>query len=321
MITRKILFVLLLPLSISTMAAEDNQVTISTPMSSQSYYQLGNTICQLLNEQTANHGIVCKTSATEGSVDSIKSLRSGESELALVQSNLQSYAYEASHSFMDMKPFTNLRTLASFHPHALTILARADSDVDTFYNLRAKRISVGNPDSERETVFKHLMEIYRWSPDTFSSMESLAEDKQAQALCSDMLDAAIYMASHPASIIKEATNLCDLRLVRVNGKPVQRTIRKNDNYKWYTIPRDIYPGNEQAVRTFGVGVNLVASSELDDDIVYRIVNAISSNGETLEQFTPITLEYKTDNMEGDTMIVPLHAGAIRYIDNMEMKSN
>ena len=308
-------------LATSVTAADKKQITIGAGMSQDAYHQLGMTICRLVNQQTDEHGISCKIDSMGGSVNHLRSLRSGGLDLAIVQSDWQSYAYEASHLFVDAEPFKALRTLVSFHPQALTVLARAATDINGFYDLRGKRVSIGDPSSERRAIIEDIMKGYRWSSATFSSIATLSEDEQAQALCDNKLDAAVYIVHHPASSIMQATSLCELRLVRVNGNPIKRLIRTSPNYKWHTIPGGIYQGNDQAVRTFGVAVNLVASSELDADTAYLLARTILSNAKELEQFAPVPLRQYSAAMNGDTMAVPMHAGTLKYIEENKMKVN
>ena len=315
--------------SMAAAAAENTQITVGTAMSSHTYHQLGKNICRLINQQTNDHGISCQTKTMAGSVDNLKGLHGGGLNLGLVQSDWQSYAYEASHLFADMEPFSSLRTLSSFHPQAFTILAREAADIGTFYDLRGKKVSVGAPDSEEWVIFERLMQAYRWSPQTFSSLiNSLPAAEQAQALCDGDLDAAVYMLSHPSPIIERATKDCALRLVRVNGKPVQRMMREGPHYKWFTIPRALYERNDEAIRTFGAVVNLVASVELDEDVAYHITRVISSHAQELAEFAPVSFSGERTAMgEEDAamtdaaMMVPLHPGALKYKKETEMQIN
>ena len=300
----------------SLFAAEQQQLTLGIGNSMDAYHQLGSSICRTVNQETTHHGISCATESAEETTDNIKDLRSGDIDLVLIRSDWHSYVYKGSHLFEDEGAFKALRTLASFHPHSFTILARAAADIRTFYDLRGKRVNLGSAGSEARAIMEGIMKGYKWSSEAFAAVSELAEDEQAQALCDNRADAAVYVAHHPAAKIEKATDSCDLRLVRVDGNPIKRLIAKDPNYRWTLIPSGIYKNNEHSIRTFGMTVKLVGSSELDADMAYALTKAIFSNKKEMERFEPV-LDMLEDNLMSVSS-VPLHKGTLKYHQDMEM---
>lgn len=298
----------------SLMAADQKNIRLGSGNSLAAYHQLADSICQAVNQKTADHSISCKTSSMQESVANVRNLKAGKLDLALIRSDWHSYAYEGSHLFADDGAFKDLRTLASFHPYSFTVLARADVDVDTFYDLRGKRVNIGRVGSEMRAIMEELMAGYRWMPTSFGAVAELEEQQQAQALCDNEIDAGIYLVHHPASALMAAMDLCPLKLVRIDGNPVRRLVGENPDYRWVSIPAGSYKGQDHSVRTFGVAVKLVGSSSLPEETVYALTQAIFSAESNLAEFLPAALTEMAD----ETSIVPFHAGAVKYHQDMKM---
>ena len=74
-------------------SVEQRFVTIGTGGVNAVYYPTGGAICRLVNEAPKSHGIPCYVEATKGSVFSVKNIRDRELDCAVVQSDVQYYAY------------------------------------------------------------------------------------------------------------------------------------------------------------------------------------------------------------------------------------
>jgi TRAP transporter TAXI family solute receptor len=168
---KRILFGALFALSMvgaSTFATAEQFVTIGTGGQTGVYYQVGGAICRLVNRGTKDHDIKC-THTTGGSVSNINGIRAGDLDLGVAQSDWQFHAYNgtAPDKFPDGK-FEGLRAVFSVHPEPFTVVARADSGINTFEDLKGKRVNVGNPGSGARATFEVVMKKMGWSMDDFA---------------------------------------------------------------------------------------------------------------------------------------------------------
>ena len=302
-------------------AAEKKFITVGTGGTTGVYYQVGRNICRLVNKDTATHGISCKAESTGGSIYNLNTLRSGDLDMGVAQSDWQYHAYKGSSRFADKGPFTKLRAVFSVHPEPFTVVARGDSDIKTFYDLRGKRVNIGNPGSGQRGTMESVMEGYKWTKKTFKAVSELKADEQAQAMCDNKVDAIVYTVGHPNANIKQATTLCDAVLVRVDGNPVKRLVNENDYYRWATIPGGLYKGNEKDVRTFGVGATFVSSADVDDDVIYQVVKTVFENFDEFRRFHPAFANLDKEAMIKDGLSAPLHAGALKYYNEAKLVSH
>jgi len=287
-------------------------ITIGTGGVTGVYYPAGGAICRLVNRNHAEHGIRCSAESSSGSVYNINAIRNGELNMGVAQSDWQYHAYNGTSQFADAGPFKKLRALFSLHPEPFTVVARADSGIKTFDDLKGKRVNVGNPGTGQRGTLEVLMEAKGWTLDDFALASELKASEQSRALCDNRIDAMVYTVGHPSGSIKEATTSCDSVIVEVSGPTVQMLVDKYPFYRTATIPGGMYRGNDEDVKTFGVGATLISSAEVDANLIYHTVKAVFENFDTFVKLHPAFVVLKKDEMIRDGLSAPLHEGAIRY---------
>ncbi|CCN68347.1 putative TRAP transporter solute receptor, TAXI family precursor [Vibrio nigripulchritudo SFn118] len=292
--------------------AADDFVTIGTGGVTGVYYPTGGAICRLVNKGRKDHGIRCSVESTGGSVYNINTIRAGELDLGIAQSDWQYHAYNGSSKFEDKGPFKDLRAVFSVHPEPFTVVARADSGIKKFEDLKGKRVNIGNPGSGQRGTMEVLMGELGWTMKDFKLASELKASEQSKALCDNKIDAMIYTVGHPSGAIKEATTSCDSVIVEVSGAAVDKLIQDNSFYRIATIPGGMYRGNDQDVTTFGVGATFVSSTAVKDKVVYEIVKSVFENFDTFKRLHPAFNNLKKEEMAKDGLSAPLHAGAEKY---------
>ena len=73
--------------------AQQTFVTIGTGGVTGVYYPTGGAICRLVNKERKTHGIRCSTESTGGSVYNINTIRAGELDMGVAQSDWQYHSY------------------------------------------------------------------------------------------------------------------------------------------------------------------------------------------------------------------------------------
>ena len=293
-------------------AAEQSFITIGTGGVTGVYYPTGGAICRLVNKGRKEHGIRCSVESTGGSVYNINTIRAGELDMGVAQSDWQFHAYNGTSKFSDAGPFKELRAVFSVHPEPFTVVARADSGVKKFQDLKGKRVNIGNPGSGQRGTMEVLMGALGWTNADFKLASELKAAEQSRALCDNKIDAMVYTVGHPAGSIKEATTSCDSVLVEVSGPEVDKLVGDNDYYRKATIPGGMYRGSDGDVMTFGVGATFVTSTNVPDDVVYQVVKAVFENFDDFKKLHPAFGVLKKEEMIKDGLSAALHPGAARY---------
>ncbi|WP_288942891.1 TAXI family TRAP transporter solute-binding subunit [uncultured Roseovarius sp.] len=293
-------------------AQAEEFITIGTGGVTGVYYPTGGAICRLVNKGRKDHGIRCSVESTGGSIYNIKTIRAGELEFGVAQSDWQYHAYNGTSKFEDDGAFEGLRAVFSVHPEPFTVVARADAGVANFEDLKGKRVNIGNPGSGQRGTMEVLMGALGWTTDDFALATELKAAEQSQALCDNQIDAMVYTVGHPSGSIQEATTACDSVLVNVSGDAVQGLVDENSYYRLATIPGGMYRGNDDDTQTFGVGATFVTSDAVSEEAVYTVVKSVFENFEDFKKLHPAFANLKPEEMATAGLSAPLHAGAAKY---------
>ncbi len=294
------------------MAGAETFITIGTGGVTGVYYPTGGAICRLVNKMRKDTGIRCSVESTGGSIYNLNTIREGELEFGVAQSDWQYHAYNGTSKFKDKGPFKDLRAVFSIHPEPFTVVARADSGIKTFADLKGKRVNIGNPGSGQRGTMEVLMKALGWTTKDFALATELKASEQSAALCDNQIDAMVYTVGHPSGSIQEATTSCDAVLVNVQGPAVDKLVKENSFYRYATIPGGMYRGNPNDVKTFGVGATLVTSAKVPEKVVYTVVKAVFDNFDDFKKLHPAFANLDPKQMIKDGLSAPLHPGAVKY---------
>jgi TRAP transporter TAXI family solute receptor len=313
---RKLLITILGALAVLATApasmAQQKFITIGTGGVTGVYYPTGGSICRLVNKSRKEHGIRCSVESTGGSVYNLNTIRAGELDMGVAQSDWQYHAYNGTSKFKDAGAFKGLRAVFSVHPEPFTVVARADSGIKTFDDLKGKRVNVGNPGSGQRGTMEVVMNAKGWTMDDFKLASELKSAEQSKALCDNKIDAMVFTVGHPSGSIKEATTSCDSVIVEVAGPVIDKLVRENDYYRHATIPGGMYKGTDHDVKTFGVGATFVSSTNTPEDVVYHVVKAVFENFDDFKRLHPAFAVLDKKSMIKDGLSAPLHDGAKKY---------
>jgi uncharacterized protein len=298
--------------SASAAIAQDKFVTIGTGGQTGVYYVVGQSICKLVNRGTGKHHIKCTAPSTGGSIANINAIKAGDQDMGVAQSDWQYHAYHGTSKFKDQGPFKELRSVFSVHGEPFTVVARKDSGVKTFADLKGKRVNVGNPGSGQRATMGVVLEALGWTESDFALASELKSSEQAAALGDNKVDAIVFTAGHPNGSIQEATTTTDALLIPVTGPAIDKLVADNPYYAKAVVPGGMYRGNDEGVETFGVKATFVSSSKVPEEVIYQVVKAVFDNFDRFKKLHPAFANLKEKDMITAGNSAPLHAGAVKY---------
>ena len=293
-------------------AAERRFVSIGTGGVAGVYYPAGGAICRLVNEAREAHGVRCSAEPTGGSVYNINTVRAGELEFGLAQSDWQFHAFEGTSRFRGQGRFEDLRAVFALHPEPVTLVVRGGSGIRDFTDLEGRRVNVDGPGAAERATVEVLLDAYGMSADDFSAATALEGSELTRALCDGGIDAALYTVGHPATAITEVSNTCDVDFVDLTGPVIDELVATHPYYRVASVPAGLYKGLDEDLATFGVGATLVTSTAVPADIVYIVTKAVFEHVDDLRKLHPAFVGLEERSMIEDGLPAPLHEGAVRY---------
>ena len=291
--------------------AADQFISIGTGGVTGVYYPTGGAICRLVNKMRKETGIRCSAESTGGSIYNINTIRAGELEFGVAQSDWQYHAYHGTSKFEDKGKFGDLRAVFSVHPEPVTIIARDDSGVMNITDLKGKRVNIGNVGSGQRGTWEVIEEAMGWQRSDLKLASELKSAETGQAVCDNKIDVYFWLVGHPSALTQESLATCPTHLVNATGSAIDKLVADHSYYRTATIPAGMY-NNAEDVMTFGVGATFVTSAKVPEKVVYTVVKAVFDNFDQFRKLHPAFANLKEQEMISDSLSAPLHAGAEKY---------
>ncbi len=289
--------------------AQQQFISIGTGGVTGVYYPTGGAICRLVNKNRKEHGIRCSVESTGGSIYNINTIRSGELEFGVAQSDWQYHAYNGTSKFKDAGKFEKLRAVFSVHPEPVTILARRDAGIKNITDLKGKRVNIGNAGSGTRGTWEVMEAALGWKRSDLKLASELKSAETGAALCDNKIDAYFWLVGHPSALTQETVSSCDAVLVSTSDPGIQKLVSDNSYYRQATIPGGMYTGNPDDVSTFGVGATFVTSADVPENVVYVVAKAVMENLDDFKKLHPAFANLKAEEMVKEALSAPLHPGA------------
>lgn len=282
------------------------------------YFVVGNSVCRMVHKEAAEgrkkgrkHGIRCAAPSTGGSNYNIGQIGQGELDFGVAQSDWQFHASNGS-SKWEGKRQGKLRAVFSVHPEPFHIIVGKDSGINSWADLKGKRVNIGNPGSGQRGTMEVLMKAHGTTTDDFKIATELTSSEQSKALCDGKIDAYGYTVGVPNAGVAIATDGCDARIINLNSSVEKKLVDENPFYAFATIPAGTYKTTSSDVTTFGVKATFVSSTDTADDVVYEVVRAVFENIDNFRKLHPAFAHLSHEQMISDGLSAPLHPGAVRY---------
>jgi hypothetical protein len=245
-----------------------------------------------------------------GSVENVKRVSKGESDFGLC------YAVDSALGYKGQLPqdpvrYDHLRSMGYLYGAPAQLIVRADSGITSAFQLRGKRVAVGNAGSgaaaSAERFFRHIGVWNHFKP-TFMGYSAAAS-----AFQDGKIDAFWVLVGYPNRSIIEASVQVKVALVDVGIDAEKTGFYDEFAYSPMVIPAGTYGKTMSECKTFQDSTILSANKGLPEDLIYTVMKTLwSSEGmeamvTAKRTFDEMTLE---NNFRGAS--VPLHPGAVRF---------
>lgn len=287
-------------------------ITLATGTPGGQYHPVGNAICRMFNLAPERPAGPCIAVSSEGAVANILKVEAGTSTFGLSQTDLAYAAFRGEGPFAATGHSSAVRSLVALYPEAFTVIARADTGIRDFGDLRGRRIGIGTSGAGNTYTRDVVLGFYGWTISDADRVLEVGPAEQNKVLCSNEVDAIIFAAGHPSGLAQEATTGCRARMVRVAGPSIERLTATHSYYVASVIPGGLYPGNPSDVPTFGTLALLITNRRQPDALAYGLVKAIFDNFADFRRLHPVLANLRREDLVPSEAVIPIHPGALRY---------
>ncbi|MBQ9538460.1 MAG: TAXI family TRAP transporter solute-binding subunit [Treponema sp.] len=302
-----VLALLAMTLALGSCSLFKKEFILATGGTSGTYYPLGTAIADIWNESV--DGVEIKVQATGASVENIRLLDKGESQIAIVQNDVLDYAFNGTDMFEGEK-IQGIQAIGSLYHEVVQIAASKASGIKDVYGLRGMRVSIGDLGSGVEFNAKQILKGYGLSTDDMD-ISNFSFKESADGIRKGMLDACFVTSGVPNAALVELASASELTLLPVSGAEAKTICSNHPFYSKTVISGGSYRGNNEDIQALSVKATLVVSASLSEDMVYKMTKAIFENLTTLGEVHPKGNDISAPGaITGVT--IPFHPGAIKY---------
>lgn len=285
-------------------------ITIGTGSVTGTYYPTGGALCRLVNKYKKETKIRCSVEATAGSVYNINSVKNGDIDFGIVQSDVLFQAANGTKKYKG-NVVKKIRSVMAIYPELFTLVTNKSANIKNIMDIKGKRINLGNPGSGNEATALSLFKALKISKDDLVYAGDLKAGEAPDALIDNKIDGYFYMVGHPNANIIDASNLVDVVITPIEGEEIDNFLKINPYFAKSDVPAFLYKGVDKPIPTFGVKAVLVTSSNVSDKAVYTLVKSILENFQEFKKLHPAYSNITRESLL-DGLSAPLHEGAKKY---------
>jgi TRAP transporter TAXI family solute receptor len=294
------------------------RLSIATGGTGGVFYPYGGGIAKVITESLPN--VEATAEVTAASIDNLKFVQQGTSDLALTMSDAAQDAVLARDEFKDFGPI-KLRTLAVLYSSYTHLVTLADSGISDVTQLKGRTVSMGAAGSGTATLGYRILDAAGLDTQDIRP-QSLGVAQSVDALKDGKIDAFFWNGGLPTAAVLDLVNTPRIRarfLATDTTLPqLEKTYGSNLYYR-AIIPKGTYQ-QDTDVPVVGVAVLLVVSETMPDDLAHDITRVLFEKQPELATIHPqakvLSLETATTGSP-----IPFHPGAIRYYRDQQAWTN
>ena len=278
--------------------SQQKTIAIGTGGTGGVYYPLGGGLANLLSKHLP--GYQATAEVTGGSVDNLKLIGSGQSEVAFTMADAALDAFKGEDKFRGAK--VSVRTLMVLYPNRMHVVTIEGTGIEKMSDLKGKRVSTGSPGSATEVMAFRVIEAAGLNRDRDMRRERLGVAESVNAIKDRKIDAFFWVGGLPTAAVTDLGATPGLKIKMVDHSDVvdKMNAKYGNLYVTDTIPTRTYPGQDRDNKISTVWNILVTNDKMPDNVAIAI--------------NKIIFDYKAD-------LVAVHKEAEAIDDKFQLKNN
>lgn len=265
---------------------------------------MGNSV----NTHSQWFSVTCE--ASSGGGENLRNLQDGVIDLAMLNCDMGYFFYTSTDTYAGAGS-DQLRSLFAMPSASMHIVARADSNINSIADIKGKRVAVGLAGSGYESFANKVITNAGLTYDDMT-VQMINPSQMPEALQNNQVDVFFFPINTPGSSITELALNTDIKLIGLDESFIDQYQSSYVGYIENTIPAGTYKGQEQEIKTLATGqFACTLADSLTEDEAYVLMCDIFDNRDEWLGAHYTTQEITYDNLT--SLIVPLHAGACRYL--------
>jgi TRAP transporter TAXI family solute receptor len=297
-------------------AQQVNRISITTGGTGGVYYPLGGGMANILSKYVP--GLTATAEVTGGSVDNLRLLSVGKSEVAFTMADAAWDAKQGVDKFKDGK--VEARTLMVLYPNRMHVVTVDGTGIGKLADLKGKRVSTGSAGSGTEIMAMRILEAAGIDGHKDIKQERLGVAESVNAIKDRKIDAFFWVGGVPTAAVTDlaTTPGVKIRLIDHAEAVDAMNTKYGPLYVKSVIAQSAYQGMDKPNDNIDVWNILVASDKMSDKMAYDIVKTL---WEKKPELVAVHKEALNIDLKWQKIGSPLpyHPGAKKYFEEQGVK--
>ena len=289
--------------------AQQRTMSIGTGGTGGVYYPLGGAVANVLSKSLPN--VQATAEVTGGSIDNLKLIASGQSEMAFTMADAALDAMQGQDKFKSKVP---LQALLVVYPNRMHVVTVEGTGIEKMADLKGKRVSTGSPGGATEVMAFRVIEAAGLDKDKDMKRERLGVAESVNAIKDRKIDAFFWVGGIPTAAVTDLAATPGMRMKLIDhGETVEKMNAKYG--KLYTVSKikaGSYPGYDKDNSIAEVWNLIVTGDKMSNDDAYAIVKTLVEKKADIVAVHKEAESFSLDNQVQDRSPIPFHPGALKY---------
>ena len=287
-------------------SAKTTKITLATGGTSGTYYAVGGAIQSVLGSKLKLSEITVES--TGASKANVNLITDGEAQMAILQSDVVSYAHTGTNTFAETGKEDKALWVAGLYNETVQIIAK--KGINSVEDLKGKTVCMGDVGSGTRVNAEQVLAAYGMTAADVNAVSGSFQDG-VDGIKDGKIDAAFTVAGAPTTAITDLATTNEFSMISLSDAALAKIATDYPFLVQDNLPAGTYKGIDQETKCVAVQAALVASKDVPADVVYELLKTMFDNKAELvgahAKFQFLDAKYAVSGAS-----VPLHPGAEKF---------
>ncbi len=280
------------------------RISIISGPSAGAWYLVAGGMAKVINKYMP--GYECTIEPGAGSENIIR-VANKEVVFGMVMSDCLFHAVNGTREFKEKYP--QIQAMFGGHNNPMKLIARVDSGIKTFADLKGKKVALGFGGSSQALAAVAIMESLGMVADKDYKAVWITPAEITEALQDKTIDAGFNYTADPTGVMVDLTTKVPIKFIPYD---VDTVVQKHPYFYKTSIPKGIYKGVDAEYFAQGANVIMVTHKDTDPELVYQITKVLMEHVDEVAEVHPAGKEWNLSNATRG-IISTYHPGAEKYL--------
>jgi uncharacterized protein len=210
------------------------------------------------------------------------------------------------------KPVTKVCQVANLYPQYYQVVVPVDANINSISDLKGKVMVTQPKGNSSEIINVHLLQVYGMTYQSLAKVNFINSYTDAVEMMKDGHAKVFTLGTTvPASAVMDLASARDIKLIGIDANTLAEMKKINPGYSKLTIKAGTYPKQNKDVDVIGYATHIVASCDLPEEMVYKMVKAMAANVSDMAASNK-AISGLTPKIMAEDIGVPFHKGALKF---------